>query len=108
MSLSEDERVDLVRRALAAWNAGDLETLEDLSTPDAEFVPAVAGAVDDGPVRGFAAFRSFFTSVGEVWEEPPRIEPDEFRHVGGRVLMLGASSPGGGAAASRSTRRSPR
>lgn len=87
--MTDDERVEVVRRALDAWNAGELETLDDLSTPDAEFVPAVAGAVDDGPVRGFAAFRSFFTRVQQVWEEPPRIEPEEFRHVGGRVLLLG-------------------
>ena len=87
--MTDGEREDLVRRALAAWNAGDLDTLEDLSTPDAEFVPAVAGAVDGGSVRGFDAFRAFFADVGDVWEGPPQLKPEEFRHVSERVLFLG-------------------
>jgi ketosteroid isomerase-like protein len=97
--LNEEERFDLVRRALAAWNASDLEMLDALTTPDSEFVPAVAGAVDGGTVRGIDAFRRFIAGVREVWAEPPRVEAEEFRHIGERVLLEGrlvAQGRGGG------------
>ena len=97
--MTDEERVDLVRRSLTAWNAADLDTLEGLTVADAEFVPAVAGGVDGGSVRGIAAFRTFFADVRQVWEEPPRIEPEEFSVVGERVVFAGrmfARGRGGG------------
>jgi len=84
-----DERLEVARRALAAWNATDLETLDDLTTPDSEFVPAIVGALDGGPVRGIDAFRRFVAGVRDAWTEPPRVENGEFRPVGEQVLLEG-------------------
>jgi ketosteroid isomerase-like protein len=60
----------------------------ELSTPDFEFVPAIAAAVDGGSVKGPAEFRRFLTGLNETWETF-RIEVDEFRDLGDRVMGSG-------------------
>ena len=52
----------------------------ELSTPDFEFVPAIAAAVDGGSVKGPAEFRRFLTGLNETWETF-RIEVDELERI---------------------------
>ena len=83
-----EANVELARRGFARWSAGDLEGMLELSTPDFEFVPAIAAAVEGGSVKGPDEFRRFFRSLNETWETF-RMSADEFRDFGDRVMMSG-------------------
>ena len=60
----------------------------ELATPDFEFVPAIAAAVEGGSVKGRDAFRRFMTDLDETWETF-RISADDFRETGERVMGIG-------------------
>ena len=64
------------------------EAIIERSTPDLEFVPAVAASVDGEAVRGPDEVRRFMADLGETWEAF-NIEVDEFRGVGEQVVILG-------------------
>ena len=80
--------VELAREAYDAWMRGDFDAMETMVAEDLEFVPAVAAGVEGGSVRGRDEVLRFFENLDETWETF-RVEPDEFRAVGGRVLMVG-------------------
>jgi ketosteroid isomerase-like protein len=82
------ENVELARRGVEAWNSGDVEAMLELSTEDFEFVPAIAAGVEGGTVAGPEEFRHFMAALEETWESF-RIDWDEVREVGARVLALG-------------------
>ena len=84
--MSSDD-VDLVRRAVAAFGAGDQETLLDLMSESAEFF-ALRSATE-GTFKGHDGLRAFLADNRESFEifEPLH---EEFRDVGdGRVLAFG-------------------
>jgi ketosteroid isomerase-like protein len=83
------ERVELVRQAVEAWNRKDADWMIAHSTPDLEFIPAVAGGVEgEGRVvRGPEGFRRFFADLDETWETF-EIVPEEFREVGEAVVSI--------------------
>ena len=83
-----DAPLDLARRGYACWTAGDIEGMLELSTPDFEFVPAIAATVEGGSIKGHDEFRRFFADLDETWETF-RIRTDEFREAGGRVMSIG-------------------
>lgn len=83
-----EANVELARRAYAHWAGGDLEGTLELSTDDFEFIPAIAAGVEGGSVKGPDAVRSFFAGLEETWETF-RIEMDEFREIGDRVMAIG-------------------
>ena len=58
------------------------------ATPDFEFVPAIAATVEGGSVQGHDEFRRFFADLEETWETF-RIEVDELREVGDRIMGIG-------------------
>jgi ketosteroid isomerase-like protein len=78
----------VARRGYRAWAAGDFAAVFEDSTADLEFVPAIAASVEGGSVRGQDQVRRFFTELQETWETF-RIEMDEFREVGDRVMGIG-------------------
>ena len=80
--------VELAREVYGAWTRADFDALETMVAEDLEFVPAVAAAVEGGSVRGRDEVRAFFERLSETWETF-QVEPDEFREVGDRVLILG-------------------
>jgi ketosteroid isomerase-like protein len=81
-------KVALARRGYERWSDGDVEGMLELSTEDFEFTPAIAAGVEGGSVKGHEEFRRFFTGLQETWETF-RIELDELREVGDRVLTIG-------------------
>jgi uncharacterized protein len=83
-----EANVELARRGYARWSAGDVEGMIELATPDFEFVPAIAAGVEGGSVTGPDEFRRFFMGLNETWETF-RIEADEFRDLGDRVMTSG-------------------
>ena len=60
----------------------------ELITPDFEFVPVIAAGVEGGSIKGPDESRRFFMGLNETWETF-RIEGDEFRDLGDRVLASG-------------------
>jgi ketosteroid isomerase-like protein len=60
----------------------------ELTTPDFEFVPAIAASVEGGSVKGHDESRRFFMGLNETWETF-HIGADEFRDLGDRVLASG-------------------
>jgi ketosteroid isomerase-like protein len=83
-----EANVELARLGYARWSAGDVEGLIELSTPDFEFVPAIAAGVEGGSVKGPDEFRRFFMGLNETWETF-RIEADDFRDLGDGVMTSG-------------------
>jgi uncharacterized protein len=83
-----ETNVEFARRGYALWSSGDIEGMIELSTPDFEFVPAIAASVEGGSVNGPDEFRRFFGDLNETWETF-RIDVDEFRDRGDRVLASG-------------------
>jgi ketosteroid isomerase-like protein len=83
-----ETNVEFARRGYALWSSGDIEGMIELSTPDFEFVPAIAASVEGGSVNGPDEFRRFFGDLNETWETF-RIDVDEFRDMGDRVLASG-------------------
>jgi ketosteroid isomerase-like protein len=83
-----EANVELARRGYARWSAGDVDGMIEMITPDFEFVPAIAGTVEGGTVKGPDEARRFFTGLNETWETF-QIEADEFRDLGDRVLSSG-------------------
>lgn len=80
--------LDVARRGYERWAAGDFDGMLELTTPDFEFVPAIAAAVEGGSIKGHDAFRSFFAHLDETWETF-RISADDLREAGGRVIGTG-------------------
>ena len=82
------EDVETVKRGVDAYNRRDLDGLLESATEDCVLLPAVAGSVETGGIRGRKGFRRYFEMIDETWEEF-RINADEFRDLGERVLAIG-------------------
>jgi ketosteroid isomerase-like protein len=81
------ENVEIVRSAFDAWNAGDVDSIAALMTPETEFIP-LRSQLEGDSYRGPEGMHQFARDAAEEWEFL-RIDPDEFHDVGDRVLMLG-------------------
>ena len=79
---------EILRRAFAAFNARDRETLRELLDPEFEFVPHVTGAVEGTTFRGFVGMLDFIRVGEETWESV-EVEPSEIRENGDVVVALG-------------------
>ena len=82
------ENVELVERAIDAYNRGDIGTYADLTTTDFELFPALERTVEARSYRGREGVETHFGAIRDTWEEL-RIVGDEFRDLGDRVLVLG-------------------
>jgi ketosteroid isomerase-like protein len=83
-----ETNVELAQRAYAYWAAGDVDAMIENATPDFEFIPAIAAGVEGGSVKGPGEFRRFWADLQETWETF-RVDVDEFRDFGDRVLGIG-------------------
>jgi uncharacterized protein len=84
------DKVDVARRVNDAYNRRDVDGLfAELATPDFEWYPAIARALDGGgSYRGREGIEKFAADTRENWEELQSL-PEEFRDLGDRVLVLG-------------------
>lgn len=60
--------VELVRRAMEAWNREDIDELIPLSDPEVEFVSIFAG-MEGRTYRGYDGLRRYFADMKDVWAE---------------------------------------
>ena len=80
--------VEIVKSGIDAFNRRDVDAFAEVTTVDFEMFPALARTVEGGSYRGREGIDNYFRDLGDTWEEA-RIFGDEFRDLGGRVLMLG-------------------
>jgi ketosteroid isomerase-like protein len=84
-----EEDVDVVRRALEAFNAGETERVLALMDPAVELVP-VRAVLEGITYHGHEGFKQFVADMVEDWEH---FQPssERFRDLGdGRVLVVGS------------------
>jgi ketosteroid isomerase-like protein len=82
------ENVELLRRAIEAWNRADIDGWLDQATPDFVWIPAGPSAVEGGVYRGRDEVREAMTAGWETWQEF-RFEEDEIREHEDSVVWLG-------------------
>jgi ketosteroid isomerase-like protein len=82
-----EENVELARRMIEWFNAGDAEAAQAHATDDVEIVPLRA-VMEDTTYRGPEAFAAFMSDNDESWAEI-RFEAEAFRDAGERVVAIG-------------------
>jgi ketosteroid isomerase-like protein len=87
-STTPGTRVEMVARAIAAFNSRDIATYDDLYTPDFAFFPALTGTIEGRSYRGREGLETWFVEARETWEEF-RVLAEELRDLGDSVLGLG-------------------
>ena len=80
-----EENVEIARRAIGAWNAGDMDALHALYGPDAVYVtpPDWIG----GPWVGRDAVIEQFRELRDVWPDDSSFGDPEFWDGGDRVVV---------------------
>jgi ketosteroid isomerase-like protein len=87
--VSAGNNLELARQGMDAWNRRDVDAMLEMSSPDLEFLPAIAVGVEGGgSIRGEEDFRRFFAGLTETWETFV-IEAAELRDLGDHVLAVG-------------------
>ncbi|MCU1281003.1 MAG: hypothetical protein JWM53_4549 [bacterium] len=81
------ENVEIVRQSIEAFQHGRFDRVVEFWDTEGEWIPAMAGAVEDEVYRGHAALRRYFDELFQSFSEV-RMHGVEFRHVGNRVLVL--------------------
>ena len=66
--MGEADNESLVRRAIAAWNANDWQTMQSLIAPDVELV-APEHWPETGTYSGWPAVRNLLHGLKEAWSE---------------------------------------
>ena len=79
--------VEIVKRALEAFNSGDAEAFAGFTTDDFEWRTGL-GAVEGEVFRGRGGVETYFARLSNAWEQF-RFLADEFRAGGDVVLVLG-------------------
>jgi len=80
--------VEIVRKAVEAWNQRDADLWLTYAAREIEWMPAGPAAVERAVFRGYAEVASGFGSVWQTWEEF-RFEESQARDLGDSVLWLG-------------------
>jgi ketosteroid isomerase-like protein len=82
------ENVEIAERAMDAFNRRDLNAYNDLFTQDFEWFPALPSTVEGDGYLGSEGIEKYFGEINDTWEEF-RVIAEEYRDLGGRLLMLG-------------------
>jgi ketosteroid isomerase-like protein len=79
------ENVDLVRRSIEAYAAGEVDAYVEFFAEDVEVFPDVS-LPEAKPFRGREQFRRFVAEVAEGWEGSATADIQEIFPVGERVV----------------------
>jgi ketosteroid isomerase-like protein len=85
-AMSSQDNVEVVRKALAAYNRRDLEALAALNHPDVEVDWSASRGLEAGVYRGWDEVSGFYQRFFETFEEIT-IEPDRFIACGDSVVV---------------------
>ena len=83
-----EENVELARSLLAAFADRDRGAAAEVLHPEVEIRPAIVGGPEGVVYRGLDGTIQFWADIDAAWAEF-RIEAEEFRDLGDRVLVLG-------------------
>jgi len=82
-----EQNVEVVRRALEAFSAGDASAFASLATPDIEWKTGL-GAVEGEVFHGHEGVATYFGRLASAWDSF-RFVVHEWRDLGDVVLVLG-------------------
>jgi ketosteroid isomerase-like protein len=82
------ENVNAVNVLFAAFANRDLVAADSVLDSEVEIRPGLVGGLEGTIYCGLSGNEQFWTDIDAVWTEF-RIQPDEFRDLGDRVLILG-------------------
>src|SRR3954454_16840608 len=82
------EPVEIVRRAVDAWNRRDPDLWCRYATPDIEWIPAGPAAIEGTAYRGYDEVVAGLQALWEAWDEV-YFEEIELRELSDVVLWLG-------------------
>jgi ketosteroid isomerase-like protein len=80
------ENVEVVRRAFAAWNAGDMDAFRELHDPDV-ILQTVQEWPEPGPHVGREAVMRFIEQLRDAWEADTLEPTSDFNHAADRVAV---------------------
>ncbi|HWX74205.1 MAG TPA: nuclear transport factor 2 family protein [Solirubrobacteraceae bacterium] len=81
-----DEYVDVVKRAVAAFNAADVDAFTALATTDFEWFPSMI-PIENETFVGADGIRRYFDRLASAWEHF-RVLPDRFLERADCVLVI--------------------
>src|SRR5215217_1077028 len=84
-----EERVEIVRQGIEAWNRHDLELGVSHLADDVEWLPASPAAVERSVYRGHDEVASGFNAIWDTWDVF-QFEEREIRDLGDSVIWLGS------------------
>jgi ketosteroid isomerase-like protein len=99
--MPEDDKVALLRGAMAAFNAHDVDAFLRYCDEDIEFQSVFAGV--GGVFHGHAGMRRWFDDLLEVWDGGFHQEPEAFFDLGERALLYTALHARGGHSGAEAT-----
>jgi ketosteroid isomerase-like protein len=82
------ENVEMAKRSMDALNGRTVDAYDDLFTQDFEWFPALPSTVEGEGYLGREGIETYLGEINDTWEEF-RVIAEEYRDLGGRVLMLG-------------------
>jgi ketosteroid isomerase-like protein len=80
------ENIDLVRRAIEAYNRRDFEAMEALNHPDLELDWTASRGFQAGVYRGWEEVTGFYRNFLGTFEKV-KLEPDRFIDTGEKVVV---------------------
>ena len=83
-----EENVEVVQKAIEAWNQREAELLLSYAAPEIEWMPAGPAAVERAVYRGHDEVASAYAALWETWDLF-RFEGSQLRDLGDSVLWLG-------------------
>ena len=84
-----DTNVDLLLAGVDAYNAGDLDALMELWTPDIEVFPDASVFPEADPLRGRDEYRSWLEEINSAWISARNDTIEAFALGADRVLHRG-------------------
>jgi ketosteroid isomerase-like protein len=82
------ENIELHRRALAAFNARDIDAFIDCCDPEIEFHSAITAPVSGGVHHGHDGVRRWDRDYQEVWGDEISLDPEVFFDLGDYTLAF--------------------
>ena len=79
------ENVEIIRRSLEMFDSREFDAAVELWDAEGEWIPAMAGAVENNAYRGHVALRRHFVELFESLSEV-RVDDVELQDLGNRVL----------------------
>ena len=82
------ENLEIAKRNVEAFNRLDVDGFVECTTPDFEWFPVGATALEGGSFLGREGVEKYFAELRDTWEEI-RLVAQEFRDLGDCTLFLG-------------------